>query len=55
MTPELLAANNLDALTLPKLDKFALYDLGLTEDDLDQGLPSLEDGYTDRWEVPTSV
>ena len=53
VTPELLAANGLPGLELPELDKGARYDVGLDDDD--EGLPSLEEGYTNRWKAPVGV
>lgn len=49
VTPALLEANGLPPLELPVLDKHARYDIGLGPDD--EGLPSLEPGYTDQWEA----
>ena len=53
VTPELLAANDLPALELPVLDKHARFDLGLSDED--EGIPSLEDGYTNRRKAPAAV
>lgn len=52
VTPEFLTANDLTPLTMPELDKAERYDIGLG--DGDEGLPSLEDGYTNRWATPAN-